>query len=67
VTRSGSQLIVTGTGGFATGVTAALARAQVLVADLRLEQRTLDDAFVALTGRPLDNELDDEKELEGAR
>ena len=27
-----------------------------LVADLRLEQRTLDDAFVALTGRSLDRE-----------
>jgi ABC-2 type transport system ATP-binding protein len=70
VTRSGSQLIVTGSGEFATGVTAALGRAQVLVADLRLEQRTLDDAFVALTGRPFDDAGDtthDEKELEAAR
>jgi ABC-2 type transport system ATP-binding protein len=66
VTRSGGQLIVTGTGDFATGVTAALARAQVLVADLRLEQRTRDDAFLALTGRPLDDEQND-KELEVAR
>jgi len=70
VTRSGSQVIVTGSGEFATGVTAALGRAQVLVADLRLEQRTLDDAFVALTGRPFDDAGDtthDEKELEAAR
>jgi ABC-2 type transport system ATP-binding protein len=70
VTRSGSQMLVTGTGDFASGVTAALARAQVLVADLRLEQRTLDDAFVALTGRPLekdDDKDDDGKELEVAR
>ena len=28
----------------------ALARAGVTVADLRIEQRTLDDAFTALTG-----------------
>jgi len=70
VTRSGSQVIVTGSGEFATGVTAALGRAHVLVADLRLEQRTLDDAFVALTGRPFDDAGDithDEKELEAAR
>ena len=37
--------------------------AQVLVADFRLEQRSLDDAFLALTGRP----LDETKELETAR
>ena len=54
VERSGSQVLVTGTGDFATGVTAALAREHVLVADLRLEQRTLDDAFLALTGRPME-------------
>jgi ABC-2 type transport system ATP-binding protein len=58
VERSGSQVLVTGTGDFATGVTAALAREHVLVADLRLEQRTLDDAFLALTGRPMDDELE---------
>jgi ABC-2 type transport system ATP-binding protein len=70
VTRSGSQVIVTGSGEFATGVTAALGRAQVVVADLRLEQRTLDDAFVALTGRPFDDAgdtTDDERELEAVR
>jgi len=69
VTRSGTQAIVTGTGDFATGVAATLARAQVLVADLRLEQRTLDDAFVALTGRPFEDTDDTrhEKELEAAR
>ncbi|HEV7657929.1 MAG TPA: ABC transporter ATP-binding protein [Mycobacteriales bacterium] len=56
VARSGSQVLVTGTGDFATGVTAVLAREHVLVADLRLEQRTLDDAFLALTGRPMDDD-----------
>ena len=59
VERSGSQVLVTGTGDFATGVTAALAREHLLVADLRLEQRTLDDAFLALTGRSMDDELED--------
>jgi ABC-2 type transport system ATP-binding protein len=58
VELSGSQAIVTGTGDFATGVTAALATSSVLVSDLRLEQRTLDDAFLALTGRPMDEELE---------
>jgi ABC-2 type transport system ATP-binding protein len=48
-------------------VTAALGRAQVLVTDLRLEQRTLDDAFVALTGRPFEQTTENEKELEAAR
>ncbi len=51
VSRSGEEVTVTGRGDFATGVTAALARGHVLVADLRIDKRTLDDAFVALTGR----------------
>jgi len=28
-----------------------LARQQILVANLRIEERTLDDAYLALTGR----------------
>jgi ABC-2 type transport system ATP-binding protein len=63
VERSGSQVLVAGTGDFAPGVTSALARGGLLVADLRLEQRSLDDAFVALTGRA----MDDDKDLEGVR
>ncbi|MGI8331953.1 ABC transporter ATP-binding protein [Actinomadura scrupuli] len=51
VARAGDQIVVTGTGDFAPAVTAALARDHVLVADLRLERRTLDDAYLALTGR----------------
>ncbi|MEV0621973.1 ABC transporter ATP-binding protein [Nonomuraea sp. NPDC050404] len=54
VTRSGDLVIVAGRGDFAGAVTSALARAQVPVAELRIEQHTLDDAFVALTGRPFD-------------
>jgi len=55
VERAGSQLVVTGTGNLLLAVTTALARNQVVAADLRLEQTSLDDAFVALTGRPIDN------------
>ena len=36
-------------------MTAVLARNQVVAAGLRVEQTTLDDAFVALTGREIDN------------
>jgi ABC-2 type transport system ATP-binding protein len=58
-TRSGSQVTVTGRADFAGRVTGELARHHVLVADLRLEQRTLDDAYLALTGRSFDTELED--------
>ncbi|WP_022890397.1 ABC transporter ATP-binding protein [Agromyces italicus] len=51
VTVDGAQVTVTGRGDFATAVTAVLARKHVLAADLRIDRRTLDDAFVALTGR----------------
>ena len=55
VERAGGQLVVTGTGNLLHAVTSVLARNQVVAADLRVEQTTLDDAFVALTGRPIDN------------
>jgi ABC-2 type transport system ATP-binding protein len=55
VERTGSQLVVTGTGNLLLAVTTELARNQVVAADLRVEQTSLDDAFVALTGRPIDN------------
>jgi ABC-2 type transport system ATP-binding protein len=54
VTCSGAQVIVTGTGDFASAVTAELARSQVIVADLRIDGRSLDSAYVALTGRSMD-------------
>ncbi|WP_113705037.1 ABC transporter ATP-binding protein [Nonomuraea lactucae] len=53
VTRSGEQLTVSGTGNLAQAVTLALARHQIIPADLRIEQASLDDAFLALTGRKL--------------
>ena len=55
VTRRGGQVDVTGTGDFASAVTAELARRQVLVADLRIEGRSLDSAYVALTGRSMES------------
>ncbi|GIH98418.1 ABC transporter ATP-binding protein [Planobispora takensis] len=51
VAREGNRVVVTGRGDFATAVTAHLARHHVLVGDLRIDKRTLDDAFAALTGR----------------
>ncbi|AVT28285.1 multidrug ABC transporter ATP-binding protein [Plantactinospora sp. BC1] len=54
VERAGSQLVVTGTGNLLLAVTTVLARNQVVAADLRVEQTSLEDAFVALTGRPVD-------------
>ena len=55
VARKGSWVFVTGTGDLLQAVTAVLARNHILAADLRAEQASLDDAFVALTGRRLDN------------
>ncbi|MCK2214189.1 ABC transporter ATP-binding protein [Actinomadura sp. ATCC 31491] len=53
VTRSGGQVVVSGTGNLAPAVTLALAGHQIVPGDLRIEQATLDDAFLALTGRKL--------------
>jgi ABC-2 type transport system ATP-binding protein len=46
---------VTGTGSLVQAVTAVLARNQIVANELRIEQADLDDAFIALTGRQLDN------------
>jgi ABC-2 type transport system ATP-binding protein len=51
VSRQGNRVVVTGRGDFVTTVTAHLARHHVLVSDLRLDKRSLEDAFTALTGR----------------
>ena len=55
VTHRGSWVLVTGTGDLLQAVTAVLARNHIVAAELRAEQASLDDAFVALTGRRLDN------------
>lgn len=54
VTDVAGQLVVTGTGNVVQAVMVALARERIVPGDLRVEQQTLDDAFVALTGRLLD-------------
>ena len=46
---------MTGVGNVLHSVTAYLARNQVIAYELRVEQVTLDDAFVALTGKSLQN------------
>lgn len=50
VSRSRSQVTVTGKGNVVYAVISVLARNQIVADELRLEQASLDDAFVALTG-----------------
>jgi ABC-2 type transport system ATP-binding protein len=47
----GDQLLVAGRGDLVAAVTSVLARAGVIAHQLRLEQPSLDDAFIAITGR----------------
>jgi ABC-2 type transport system ATP-binding protein len=54
VSREAGRVVVTGHGDFASAVTSELARRNVLVADLRIEGRSLDEAYVALTGHTMD-------------
>jgi ABC-2 type transport system ATP-binding protein len=51
VQHHGRQLVVTGSANLLQAVTSVLAQHHVIAEDLRVEQTTLDDAFVALTGR----------------
>ena len=53
VEREGELLRVSGTGDVLTAVVTALAAEGVAPLDLRTERASLDDAFLALTGRPL--------------
>jgi ABC-2 type transport system ATP-binding protein len=47
----GGQFVITGRGNLLHAVTSVLARNQVVASELRIEQASLDDAFVSLTGR----------------
>ncbi|MDG4772979.1 ABC transporter ATP-binding protein [Solwaraspora sp. WMMD792] len=49
VHRHGPQVVVAGTGNLLQAVTSVLAEQQITAGDLRVEQTSLDDAFVALT------------------
>jgi ABC-2 type transport system ATP-binding protein len=56
VTRSGSHVVVTGTGELVNVVILTLAAAGVTARDVQLDSSTLEDAFVKLTGRHLHEE-----------
>jgi ABC-2 type transport system ATP-binding protein len=49
VERRGDQIIVTGTGDLLGSVIAALAREHIVAEELRVDQASLEDAFVSLT------------------
>jgi ABC-2 type transport system ATP-binding protein len=51
VERTGPLVVVTGTGNLIHAVTSVLAQHQVVANDLRVEQASLDDAYLALTAR----------------
>jgi ABC-2 type transport system ATP-binding protein len=56
VTRSGSHVIVTGTGELVNAVILTLAVAGVTAREVQIDSSTLEDAFVKLTGRHLHEE-----------
>jgi ABC-2 type transport system ATP-binding protein len=56
VTRSGSHVIVTGTGELVNAVILTLAAAGVTAHEIQIDSSTLEDAFVKLTGRHLHEE-----------
>jgi ABC-2 type transport system ATP-binding protein len=51
VHRDGSQIVVTGTGNVVQGVSSFLADRGVLAEDLRVDQTSLEDAYLELTSR----------------
>jgi ABC-2 type transport system ATP-binding protein len=54
VTHRGDLVVVTGTGNAINAVTSVLARNQIMALHLRVDQASLEDAFVALTTRHSD-------------
>jgi len=59
VQRSGEQIQVTGGGNLLGVVSAFLHQREITALELRLEQATLNDAFLALTGRGLEDEANE--------
>lgn len=55
VSRDGDRTVVAGDGDLLAAVVGALGRHGATPADLRVEQASLEDAFVALTGRRLEH------------
>jgi ABC-2 type transport system ATP-binding protein len=56
VRQHGPSVEVTGDRNVVHAVTSVLAANQIIANDLRIEQASLDDAFVKLTGRPFETE-----------
>jgi ABC-2 type transport system ATP-binding protein len=56
VHSDGAQYLITGTGNVLQAVISVLARHDIIAERLRVEQSTLDDAFVALTGHGLNDD-----------
>jgi len=52
VQHAGPTVVVTGTGNLIAAVTAVLARHEVIANDLRVDQASLDEAYLELTARP---------------
>jgi ABC-2 type transport system ATP-binding protein len=63
VRLEGGEIVVTGDGDLLTAVSSALAGHGIPATETRLEQATLDDAFLALTGRPSPTEETDGAEI----
>lgn len=57
VVRSGDTVTVAGTGNLVQAVASTLARSGIIAHELRIEQATLDDAFISLTGGKANNGL----------
>jgi ABC-2 type transport system ATP-binding protein len=55
VIHRGDVVAVTGNDNALNAVTSALARHQIVARQLRVEQASLEDAFVALTGKRTEN------------
>ncbi|TDD71651.1 ABC transporter ATP-binding protein [Jiangella aurantiaca] len=56
VARDGGHYVVTGTGNLPYTVITTLAAHDVVAAELRMDQASLEDAFVALTGRSFEHQ-----------
>ena len=52
----GEYIVITGTGDVLNQVTSLLARRRIVAHHLRVDSATLDDAFLALTGRPYETQ-----------
>ncbi|TDC49312.1 ABC transporter ATP-binding protein [Jiangella ureilytica] len=57
VSREGAHYVVTGTGNLPYTVITTLAAHDVVAAELRMDQASLEDAFVAMTGRSFEPQI----------